>query len=87
MLLELESWEIIIFQLFIGSLLSGVILFVFSMNAARFHVRFIKHRNSSTPIILLMALFLLMLGAIGFSIYSSLLFDPIIRLIVVIFLP
>ena len=83
----LQSWELTLYQLSVGSLLSGILLFVFSMYTTRFHIKFIKHQKSSTPIILLLASFLLMFGAVGYSIYQSQLFDPYMRLIMVIFLP
>lgn len=85
--LLLQSWEIDIFNLSLGSLLSGILLFVFSIYTTRFHVKLLKHQKSSTPIVLLMAAFLLMFGATGYSIYQSQIFDPLIRLILVIVLP
>ena len=85
--MTLESWEVTLFQISVGSLISGVLLFAFSMYSFRFHIKFLNNKNSSTPIVLLMASFLLMFGAVGFSIYQSQLFDPILRLIILIFFP
>lgn len=87
LLVGLESWELTLFDLSVGSLMSGIILFVMSIYTARFHIKFIKHQKSSTPIVLLLASFLLIFGAVGFSIYQSQLFDPILRLILLIFIP
>ena len=83
--MTLASWEITLFQLSIGSLFSGVLLFFFSMYTAEFHPKF--HKNPSAPILLLMASFLLMFGAVGTAIYQSQIFNPIIRIILVIFFP
>ena len=144
----LEPWEIIILQLSYGSLLGGVVLFIFSLITAEFHfdhnssdafdlsagteihfdgsfdvnpdigmngdVHFdlghseighseighseISHtysdttinkfdQNQSTPILLILATFFLMFGALGITIYQSEFSIPIIRIILVIILP
>lgn len=85
--MALLSWESTLFQLSVGSLISGILLFVFSMYSFRFHVKFLKHQKSSTPIILLMASFLLMFGAVGYSTYESQIFDPIMRLVILVLVP
>ena len=85
--MALLNWEFTLLELSVGSLISGILLFVFSMYSFRFHVRFLKHQKSSTPIILLMASFLLMFGAVGYSIYESQILDPIERLIILILFP
>lgn len=127
--MALESWEITVFQLAVGSLVSGFILVIFSIFTAGFHIGHINrsthvgHFNHSihvghlahfghlshfghhghvhinakkqaksgqspeTPIILILAVFLLMFGAIGTVIYKLELFDPVLRILLSIFLP
>ena len=118
--MALESWEIVIFQLAIGSLVSGFILCVFSIFTAGFHFGHVGRgthlghlahfghlthlghhshahihakkqarasQNPETPLILILSVFLLMFGAIGTVIYNLELFDPVLRILLVIFLP
>lgn len=127
--MALESWEITVFQLAVGSLVSGFILVIFSIFTAGFHFGHINrgthvgHFNHSlhlghlshvghlfhfghhahvhvhakkqsragqspeTPIILILAVFLLMFGAIGTVIYKLELFDPVLRILLSLFLP
>jgi hypothetical protein len=124
--LTLESWEVILFQLATGCLISGFILFIFSIITAEFHfghdstdvgdisadtdISFDGHpeihfeletdahfdsdlghetnlEKNSTPILLLLSSFFLMFGAIGYSIYQAEVWNPIIRIILLIFIP
>ena len=87
LLVALTSWELTLFDLSVGSLISGILLFIFSMYTTRFHIKFLKQQKSSTPIVLLLASFLLIFGAVGFSIYQSQIYDPLVRSILVIIIP
>ena len=119
----LASWELIIYQLSLGSLVSGFLLFPFSILTSGVHFGHVNHgvhfghfgnfghfihtghfhfghhshinlkqqakanQNPSAPIMLILSALLLMFGAIGTVIYKLELFDPLLRILLVIAIP